>query len=158
VFDAINCHDVTKSLLVLGPTGSGKTTTIEVTVHERYERFCAEVAADGPQRMMDFAYVTGHQLSGCRRRAKIGSEAPLVERACAAALLYLDEIGFEPPGEELFAVVDHRYAAGLPMVTCSGATKQQLVEKYGGAFVRRLVEPGGVLVDAHPRGQVRRVL
>jgi hypothetical protein len=141
------------SALVLGPTGSGKTTGIEAHAHAELARLEESVRAGGEHRM-SFAYVTGFELSGCRRRSKIGDEAPLVVQAVDAALLYLDELGFEPPAPdgEIFFVLDARARRSAPTVVCSGLTLEGFDARYGGAFRRRLVERGA-LVNAHPKGQ-----
>lgn len=144
------------SLLLLGPTGSAKTGTIVAAIHADLERMRAEIRATAEKRGITFLYTTGFELAGCRRRSKIGDEAPLLERAMQAPLTILDELGYEPPSEEPMVLLDHRYRANLPTVVASGLTKSAFVERYGGAFARRASE-SGLVVNAHPseKAQVR---
>jgi DNA replication protein DnaC len=150
-FQAYRPFDI-GSALVLGPTGCGKTTGCEAHAIDALKRAKADPKAKSSA--VHFLYVTGHELSGARRRARIGDEAELIRWAMEADLLYLDEVGFEPvaPDGEIFGVVDTRYRAQLPTIVCSGLTLDAFDARYGGAFRRRLVERG-VLVNSHPRAQ-----
>jgi hypothetical protein len=156
VLNVIEQWDMESSMLILGPTGSGKTSCIRARLYAEFERRTKLVEADGESRSFSFAYTTGLELQGCRRRARIGDEAELVKVLNRHRLIIIDEVGFEPPGEELMAVIDRHYLDGGVIVMCSGLTLEAFDAKYGGALRRRVVERG-VLLNAHPKqkGQVR---
>jgi DNA replication protein DnaC len=74
-----------------------------------------------------------------------GSER--VELAKGAPLICLDELGWERFHETLCEVVGARYDRGLVAITTTGLPLPELVARYGDAFVRRLTDPGGILID-----------
>jgi DNA replication protein DnaC len=133
------------SLFVSGPTGIGKTALIDAWLHRRYEQFEKDVAAR-IARQLNFAFISGPNISGCRRRGKIGEESKLVELAIATPLLILDELGYEPLSEELLLIVDERHKRSAPTVTTTGRTLESFAERYGGSVFRKLTE-GGTIVE-----------
>lgn len=157
LLNVIELWDGKQSMLVLGPTGVGKTSAVVARLHADQERLERQVG-EGATLKHRFAYVTGPELSGCRRRAKIGAEARLVEHACDAPICFIDEVGYEPQSEEVMFVVDHRYRAGTPTIVISGLDRDAFVARYGGALARRVTE-GGLFVDLYrpAKGAVRSV-
>jgi DNA replication protein DnaC len=116
-------------------------------VHRLYEQALADAGAGGSVVAPRLVFVSGLELSGARRRARIGAESELVRAAIASDLLLLDEIGFEPPGEELPFVVDARYRQKRPTVVTTGLRVVEFRARYGDALWRRLAE-GGAVVEA----------
>ncbi|HET9930835.1 MAG TPA: hypothetical protein VFQ35_09120 [Polyangiaceae bacterium] len=159
ILNVLEQWDFRQSMLVLGPTGSGKSSGIVARLYRELERLTALVQETGEAHTFDFAYTTGLDLSGCRRRSKIGAEATLISHLASKRLIIIDEVGFEPPGEELLAVIDRHYIGGGTIVVCSGLTLEAFDARYGGALRRRIVERG-MLLNGHParnKGQVRSV-
>ena len=160
LLNVVAAYEARGPLLVLGDTGVGKTSAIVARQWNEYERLLREVKA-GARRVIDFAYCTGFELSGCRCRSRIGNEAPLVEQMQRAALAIVDELGFEPlaPDGEVMTVLDHRYRRSVPTIVMSGLTREAFASRYGGAALRRLTE-GGLLCDLHrpaSKGHARAV-
>lgn len=129
------------SVALSGPSGTGKTTACAIA----YRRLLD--ASDGRWRALRWVSVL--RLVSARRDR--GDHAPddvdptvLLERA---SLLVLDDLGQEPPidvaREVLQGLVDARYLAGLPTLTTTELTQQQLLDRYGVALVRRLYEARG---------------
>lgn len=91
------------SLTLSAPTGRAKSASLLAWLFRMRDEAVAK-ARDGEEAsIFSFAWLTGPELSGCRRRWKIGEESPLVTLACKHYLLILDELGFEPPSEEIFS-------------------------------------------------------
>jgi hypothetical protein len=151
-----HCRD--GSLVLLGETGKGKSALTVAYVHRRYDDEMRRVEA-GESRAIHFAWVSGFELAGARKRSPLGGESPLVQHAIEIPLLILDEVGHEPQSEELMLVIDGRYRANLPTILTSPLTWQELAQHIGGGAYRRLLEHG-IKADAHgevTKGQVRVV-
>lgn len=140
------------SLMLCANTGAGKTAVALARLYrlldesvERVRDAATLKEAEKIEGVPSIAWITGPELSGCRRRWSIGEEARLVDLACARKILVLDELGFEPDCEEIFAVLDHRYRAVLPTIVTTGLTRDAFRAHYGDALFRRLIEPGKVL-------------
>jgi hypothetical protein len=135
------------SIVIAGPTGRGKSSWLVAWVWREHDARRARVIA-GEKLRFHFAWVSGYELSGARKRCKLGDESPIVELAMQIPLLFLDEVGTEPPSEEIFAVLDARYRAELPTALTSPLEPMALATTIGGGAYRRLLERG-VLVDVH---------
>ncbi|MEO8905514.1 MAG: hypothetical protein ABI488_23605 [Polyangiaceae bacterium] len=134
------------SAIASAETGSGKTAMMVAWLHRKLTKCEAQVQAGaGAAPRMDFAFISGPALSGCRRRSKIGDESPLVELAASTRLLILDELGFEPICEELLHVVDTRHKLQRPTAVTTGLTLDGFVGRYGGSLFRKLTEGGSVI-------------
>jgi DNA replication protein DnaC len=93
-----------------------------------------------------FAFITGHELANCRRRAPIGDETPLIALAKRVEVLVLDDLGAEPfPNEELHDVLDHRFRVERRSLVTTGLSVAAFRARYKGAIFRRLIEPGDVV-------------
>ena len=144
-----------ESLLVIGPTGAGKTA------------LCVElvagvvIGASAFGKWPEVVWCSGESLLLSQRRHPLGKgDSPEYERAVAADLLVIDDPDWirSRDADELFALVcAARERRGMPMLVTSGATKTELVERYGLAVVRRILEssrdergkPTGRVVDCH---------
>lgn len=159
IVGAIEGTDGTTSLVLLGPTGAGKTSSLVAQLHRLRAGAEAAVAArtelhrgspddQPPCPLVDYAWTTEAQLVAARRGHRLGAgEAPLVERAMSAPLLVLDEITGSAPAL-VMEIADARYAAQLPTWSTAGMPARQLATRVGAACLRRLVE-GGRVVDLH---------
>jgi DNA replication protein DnaC len=150
-------------LALLGHTGTGKTSTMDAIA----QRAVANVLAAGPRDCVsipdhqlidgDCYFIRAAELIRAMRRHPLGAknDAPEFERALRCRWLVVDDLGLEPPGTEstLHELYDERYklrGRGLVSVTMftSGFTQKQLCERYGPAFVRRITEPKGAILEA----------
>lgn len=146
------------SLVELGETGKGKSALAAAYINQLYDEEKRRVEA-GETRVMYFAWVSGYELAGARKRSPLGDESPLVQHAIEVPLLVLDEVGHEPQSEEVMTVIDGRYRASRPTIVTSPLTWQALATHIGGGAYRRLLEHG-IKADAHSevtKGQVRVV-
>lgn len=117
-----------------GGAGAGKTTLACACLRERL---------DGGLFMSAIA------LGLARAQARLGDGEPeLVERAIAAPLLLLDDVGQEPKvsTNAVKDVVFARYDADLPTWVTTGLTSQELVALYGDGFLRRIAGDGALVV------------
>jgi len=147
------------SLMLSGPAGIGKTVSA-ATIAWRLVRdgeSAARAAGVASQvRVPAFKiatrvrWVSALDLIAARRGHPLGrGECALWETAATAGVLFLDEVGQEQAQAGwLLELLDARYRRGVPTVTSSGLTKDELEKRYGSGAVRRLVEPGGVWIDA----------
>lgn len=132
------------NLLFTGPTGAGKTSLAVAML-------AAWVRAE-PSARRGALFVEASWLSRARARHKLGQgEAELVERACEAPLLLLDDLGQEREDRDgcITDVVYKRSSLDLPTwVTCGLASgdlatfADHLARRYDGGFVRRILESG----------------
>jgi hypothetical protein len=134
------------SLVECAPTGRGKSALLVAWIWRWREELRARVL-EGAGLTMSFAWVSGFELAGARKRSGLGDEAPLVKLACAVSLLVLDEVGQEPPGEESFVVLDARYREGKPTIITTPLAPKALMQHLGGGGYRRVLEHGA-LVEA----------
>ena len=130
-------------LLVLGGSGKGKTASVNRALRRLVR--AATRRADVPR----VVWTTAAALVGARIEQKFGEhEAPLIGKARAAPVLVVDELGFERLDQPFWTdLIDCRYGHGVTIVT-SGASLEQLRERYGGATIRKLLEPVDTSVDA----------
>jgi hypothetical protein len=144
------------SIVITGPTGRGKSSCPVAWVWREHDRMLERVEA-GENLGFSFAWITGYELSGARKRSPLGEESRLVQHAMDVPLLFLDEVGTEPACEELFAVLDARYRGQLVTVLTSPLEPKALATTIGGGAYRRLLERGA-LIDVHQeKGRVRSV-
>lgn len=138
-----------RSALLLGPSASGKTLSASVALRRLAKGALASDA--GSDWFARVRWVTAHKLVKAAREWPLGSgECLLTSRCREATLLVIDEVGFEPPNEVLFDVVDHRYSHRLPTVVTSGLTLDEFIKRNGDAMRRRLSgRDAGRLVDAY---------
>lgn len=135
-----------RSLVIIGPSGAGKTTFVAESVLRYVER---PDATAGELRGL-LAWTTGHALAAARREAPLGRRAPLIDRCVDARVLVIDELGQEPLSEVPFEIVDLRYAAGRSTVVTSGLPSTEFRARYGDAMWRRLTQDGvGANLDLH---------
>jgi DNA replication protein DnaC len=110
--------------LLLGPTGVGKTEAAHYLV--RHARACWLRAID---------------LASAERRYGLGRGEPEeFDRAKAAKVLVIDDVGHERDTSALFDVLDHRYSAGRATVVTTGLTRAELTAHLSAAVVRRIVD------------------
>ncbi|HET9045110.1 MAG TPA: ATP-binding protein [Burkholderiales bacterium] len=138
-----------RNMLLMGPTRAGKTTLAIAMLY-------AWVRAE--RRRRGAIFVAARDLSKARRRYRLGDgEAPLVERALAAPLLLLDDLGQEAEDRDgcISDVIYGRYDSHTPTWITSGidlppGTEDDqlrgfaaaLAARYDGGFVRRVLETG----------------
>jgi DNA replication protein DnaC len=157
---ALGWNRETGSLLLLGPTGIGKSACEHAIAHALL--VAAMATPVGAEWDYDSARNVGarlrwyaaSKLALARKQWKLGDgEADAIVDASDASILLLDELGYEPVIGDgaIFDVVNARYEKELPTIVTSGRTETELVDRYGAAFVRRLLEPGRV-VSVHPKG------
>lgn len=126
-----------QNLILLGPTGSGKTS---------------------------FAYAVAKEMYCGGAKVKIWQAADLMEKlrpsndnaqtvlasAKDSKLLVLDDLGSEKESEwteeRLFYIIDHRWQWGLPTVVVSNLTEQALKERLSDRVYSRLLDGAEVLL------------
>jgi DNA replication protein DnaC len=147
---AATYHPQDNSAVASGLTGIGKTTALVALANRALDE--ARELGNLDHWIVRACWATAHDLASARREHRLGcGEAPLIAAAKRASVLFLDELGFEPPSEIAFEVIDLRYRAGLPTLVTTGLridpdpSGQSLRQKYGDALVRRLLERGSRL-------------
>ena len=147
-----------------GPTGVGKTTALvavfrsiaagEMTLDPECFSF-----NDGLGAMDEPFWVRAADLPLARLSHGLGDgEAELVKDAKRASLLVMDDLGWESrragADDVISEVIAHRYDEGRVTWVTTGLRPEQVSEKYGDAFVRRICESGGMpgkVIDVWPK-------
>lgn len=132
------------NLLLLGPTGSGKSTASAIAFHVQLSIGVREggEAWEMAQRM---AWFGAGDLAEARKEHPLGrGEAPEIVTASRARLLVLDDAGWDRDPLAVTTVLAARYEAQLPTIITSGMTEDELRKHYGAAIMRRATEVGGV--------------
>jgi len=133
-----------RNALLLGPTKVGKSTALALMAR-RY------ILGGG-----DLVWCYSRTLGGAERRHPLGQDEPEeITKAKAARVLVLDDLGQEEHRDQgtILDVIHARYEAQLFTWTSSGLTYQQIGDRYGEHFARRLVEcrgTAGRMVEAFP--------
>lgn len=140
VLDAVSNPDSAKSLLLAGPTGTGKTHIAFAAL-----RLSAESCRPAFWR----AGSTAALLGDLRPSANRDSEA-LMAKYCNSALLFLDDLGAgktsEWTEEMLYRVIDHRYNNLLPCIFATNHAPNELATALGDRTASRLAEMCQILV------------
>lgn len=73
------------------------------------------------------------------------AHAEQIRRSCEkCGMLCLDDLGAEKPSEwvtsQVYAIINSRYDAGLPVIVTTNATRRELSAMYGDRVVDRIVE------------------
>lgn len=101
-------------------------------------------------------WTTAQELATARRKTKLGQESPIIERAKAATLLIIDELGPQAPTDReqvVFEIIDHRYTKKLQTVCTSGLPEAEFRALHGDGLWRRLTEKHvGRVLSAHEGG------
>lgn len=139
------------NVLFAGPTDIGKSTAAALL----FRALLARAVTTGG-REWDMAksmqWFGAERLAAARREQRMGAgEAPDVLAAIHARLLVLDDAGWDRDPLAVSEVTDARYEFGHPTIITTGKSKTQLIEHYGEAVVRRMLDRGGrraIIVDA----------
>lgn len=131
------------SLIVRGKTGAGKTAAVRRAM-DRLVR----AATNRKDPIIGVLWTTAAQLVATRYLQKFGDGEPvLLVDARKAPVLVIDEFGFERHDPAFWTdLIDSRYPRGITIVT-SGASLEELGERYGAATLRKLREPVGAILD-----------
>lgn len=131
------------NLLLLGPTECGKTTAAAY-LFRRLLADAIRAGGDAWRQANRLAWFEAKQLLDASRGYPLGKgDVPEVSEACAASVLFFDEVGWERDPEVASLVLNERYKAGAPTIITSGKSPGELTAHYGAAVVRRMIESGG---------------
>ncbi|HVY32569.1 MAG TPA: hypothetical protein VHB79_38795 [Polyangiaceae bacterium] len=148
--------------LLLGKTGVGKTLAAllmarreaagierERLQRRRPEDLCEEIQLR--QHAAYVAWVSCAELPRIAASEPFGREHSSVTAAKRAPLAVLDDLTWGATDKTLLEILASRYDHGLPTISTAGATRKELVSRFGDAVVRRLLEcrgQKGLVVEA----------
>lgn len=146
VLDVVTNPDTARSLLLAGPTGTGKT-------HIAYAAL--RLSAESCRSPFWRAGSTAALLGDLRPSANRDSEA-LMAKYCNSTVLFLDDLGAGKASdwteEMLYRVIDHRYNNLLPTVFATNFAPNELSDALGDRTASRLAEMCQVLaIDGDDR-------
>lgn len=139
---------------LLGETGAGKTSAMVLLARRLLNRARQEDTAEARRLAESIRFVTSYQIANASQRQT--ADNGLLERCRLARLLFLDDLGWEQPfGSKLPEIIHDRYQSGYVTVITSGMTLEQLNDHYGAALIRRIVDGGGLILEAfgNPSGK-----
>ncbi len=117
------------NIVFSGATGVGKSVAAAIVVRSRNIRCCWYATRDLCEKVRQWPLGKG--------------EPEDIERAKGAGLLVLDDLGLESADHgTLLSIIEARYWKALPTITTTGLGTAELIEKYGEAFYRRLLNCG----------------
>jgi len=148
---------VAGAAVLLGKTGVGKTlasllmarrgaaaierSRFEGTKLDRLETACSR---NNRPQLPSVAWVSCAELPRLVSSQPFGREPELLKQAKDAPLVVLDDLLWGDNDKALLEILAHRYDHGLPSIATAGATRAELVTRFGDAVVRRLLECRGV--------------
>lgn len=135
-------------LLMSGPTESGKSSAAALVV---LRAIAKGREADAPL-WRGIRWYGANELMRHAREWSLGAgECPEVRQASTCGLLILDDLGNEQEWQTTtFDLLQARYERGLPNIVTTGLRPAQLIERYGDAVLRRIIQRNGkmgTLVD-----------
>ena len=134
------------SVLLSGPSGAGKTSACVALAWRLLGEACE--AGDVEHVACSAAWVSALDLADDWRRSQYDREGSPLAHAQRARVVVLDELGQEDARPAwLLELVEPRYQRGAPTITTTGLRLADLTDRYGSGAVRRLVEPGGTIID-----------
>jgi DNA replication protein DnaC len=140
---ANECSDGKRNVVFLGKTGVGKSTGFALGARKFYQAQRRWQQAFGYQ-FTRVTWVVARDLAAATMAYPLGKgTCPAVEQAQEADVLVLDDLGLERDHGAILDVMQARYQFGRVTWVTSGLNVVQLVERYGEAFYRRLVEMNG---------------
>lgn len=135
--------------LILGPTGAGKSLALA----QAARRF-----ALSRSRGEDAPKVVWYRADELARALGERGGTESVSRAKTAALLIIDDLGWERWHETLLEVVGSRYDGRKVTTATTGLKMADFVNRYGDAFLRRIVEVGdGGAIDLWRHRQMEQL-
>lgn len=145
--------------LICGPTGIGKTTALVAATRRLIADNVEHPDPSRPLAGVDLRWVRAADLPIARLGLGLGhGEAELVERARNCQILCLDDLGWESrragADDVIGEVIAYRYDTGRVTWVTTGLKPEQVVEKYGEAFTRKICEAGakpGKVLDLWPK-------
>lgn len=145
--------------LICGPTGVGKTTALVAVTRRLIADNVEHPDPNRPLAGVDMRWVRAADLPIARLGHGLGhGEAELVERARDCQILCLDDLGWESrragADDVIGEVIAFRYDTGRVTWVTTGLRPEQVVEKYGEAFTRKICEAGaraGKVLDLWPK-------
>lgn len=127
-------------VVILGRAGSGKTS-LGVALMRAWEAKLTPLADE-------ILFISSRALARVRAGYPLGQGEPeLVDRACDAALVLIDDLGSEPPllSSAVTDIIEHRYNDMRPWIVTTGFDRKTLAATYGGGIARRLLEGAYVI-------------
>lgn len=149
--------------LLLGKTEVGKTLTAllmarKAAAEAERDRLRAcraenlyQICQSRDRTKLHVAWVSCAELARLVANQSFGREAPEVEQAKRAPIAVLDDLTWCQNDKPLIEIIAYRYDHGLPTISTAGATRNELVKRFGDAVMRRLIEcrgAKGVIVES----------
>lgn len=129
-------HHATPGLLILGPTGTGKTHVAWATLRALSEIPCAITN--------QWRAVTAVDLYASLRPGGVADPDAELRRLCEVPLLFIDDLAAakssEWTEEVTYRIINRRYEECLPLVATSNVQPGQLAERLGDRVASRLTE------------------
>ncbi len=130
------------NLILTGPTSAGKSAAAAKLL-SKLARLGATSGGEDYEYAKRMRWQSAKELCAVRMDDRFATEEPwIVSRSKRCSLLVLNDLGKERVANGLWDVLEYRYERQHPTITTCEPSFAQLVEFYGDALTRRLVETG----------------
>ena len=133
------------NILLMGPSESGKTSLAAACLRHIVKAAFAEIETGGPlyRRGVGVRFTIAYDIAKAQIYSRLGERPQIVEQACAASVLVIDELGmdtevYRESATSVREVIHERQRRHRPTIITTYLSKDDLQRHYGKGIANRL--------------------